>query len=297
MPYSTEDIQHAATLGFNDFNSLPPDLQKATNDYLYYNGGEGFNANPQHLKDIQGTFQEHRGSEYADRMRALGKQQASPFVTVNHEALDASRKQLADSYAKQKQAVGMQRAAAEGNGPSVALAQGTAQQDAGVRSMSGATGGGLRAGLMGGGLQNVAAQTGQAYGQEIGQAQSAWGQGGQALRGGSLQDQQQGLSAAYGASKLNLSQQQQDMARRLAYEKMALGGYQMDVAGQNALADNALGIEERETARANAYTAGMTNAAGSGLSAAYNAYGSGGAKDRSGKGGGKSWGEWEGPDY
>jgi hypothetical protein len=129
----------------------------------------------------------------------------------------------------------------------------------------------------------------QARGQEIGQAQSAWGSGANTMRGQSLQGYQQALNANYGAANLNLGQQQQNLDRELQYQKLAQGGYNADAAGRQGIQDIHAGIYADEMARQNAQQAAILQGVGSGTSGALQAYGGSGQKDR----GGKSWGDWD----
>lgn len=189
--------------------------------------------------DIGGT-----GTEFAGRMGRMINDPAR-MVTVNHTGIDEARANELQSYQQQQEALGMMRAQAMGEGPSLASLQGQAGQDQAVTAMMGAGAHGGLASAYQQGLGNQAAnQAAGARAQEIQQAQGAWGQGADAMRGMSLQGQQQALQNAYQASQLNLSQQGQDLERRQQLERLRLSGLQMDQGFSGSLKNFNQGVLE-----------------------------------------------------
>lgn len=276
--YSEEDLQRASSLGFDDFNNLPPELQDAATNYI---------SNPKNQSRFHHAQQEYAGTNYGDRMRAMAMQN-SPMATVDHAGIDKARALGAQSYGKQQQALGLIREQAMGGGPSAANAQTAMAQDAQMRGMSGLSGGNLRGALMGGSQNALTAQGGAARGQEIGAAQQGFGASAGQMRGQSLQDYGQGLQSAYGASALNLQQQDQDLKRRLAFEKLGFAGNRMDVEGRNALQNKQQGFNFGQQDRNDAYISGAVNAGASTFGQGASQFGSGSNRDR----GGKSWSDW-----
>lgn len=199
-------------------------------------------------KDWYESSPNNAGNWYADRLRQQSFQSPEMFG-VSHQGIADARQLSADSYARQQAQTANMRNLALGYGPSVAAIQGQAANDAAMRSMAGGSPMSLRAAFMSGGLDRNTAAAGAARAQEIGQAQKGWAGGAAAQRGGSLQDYNQGLSSAYGASKLNLDQQQQNLERLLKMQQLAYGGNQAEASFVSDLGDIDLGLYMDSLAR------------------------------------------------
>lgn len=213
---------------------------------------------------IQAGSGSQAGVDFGNRMAGMVGN-APPHAVADYGQINMARGLESQSYGQQQQALGMMRAAAMGQGPSVAALQGQAGMDQAGRQMMASRGGPMTASMMSGAAQSAAANAGAARAQEIQQAQGAWGQGANAMRGQSLQGLQQAQQGGWRSTDLDLSQQQQDLERELALQRLSLGGYQAYTGQENDIRNIYGGVNRSEIDAQRAQMAGLMNMAGSGL--------------------------------
>ncbi len=218
------------------------------------------------------------GDQFGDQMRQLAFKNPG-IVNVNHADIARARGTTSDSYGKQQEALGMLRASAQGQGPSVASQAGQAGQDQALMAMLRNRGQPMLPG-QGGGIYQAGNQAAQQRGQEIAQAQQGWAGGANTMRGQSLQDMQQAYGAAYGAQNNYMNQQQQNLERQLRMQGMSQGGYNMENAFRDEQSNINAGFYADELQRQANQTAAWTNALGGAGAGILRAYGGG---DKGGK--------------
>lgn len=231
-------------------------------------------AREQAAQGIVSASGSQAGFEFGERMRGLSGQ-APRMVGVDTENIDRARVLGDQSYAQQQQALSMMRAQAQGQGPSVAALQGQAGLDAAGRQMMANRGGPMTAAMMSSAPQDAASQAAMGRAQEIQQAQGAWGQGADAMRGQSLQGQQQAMSGGWRATDLNLGQQQQNLERELALQRLSQGGYNLYSGAENDIRNIYAGVNASAAEAQRAANAGYLNMIGSSIGQAGGMIGAG----------------------
>ncbi len=246
-------------------------------DGKYYGPGESYEDGDGNVQFVPGGDWKptpSSGDQFGADMRSSAFQNPN-IVNVNHADIARARGTASDSYGKQQQALGMLRASAMGQGPSVARQAGQAGQDQALMAMlKGGHGGPMLPG-QGAGLYQAGNQAAQQRGQEIGQAQQGWAGGANAMRGQSLQDLSQGMNAAYGAQSNYMNQQQQNIERQQRLQQLSQGGYNMENAYRNEQANINAGFYADELQRQQQQTAAAMNmfgSAGAGLASSYGSY-------------------------
>lgn len=217
------------------------------------------------------------GNVFGDRMRKAAMS-APSMIHAQTDEIDRSRVLGDQSYAQQQQALSMMRAQAMGQGPSVAELQGTAGLDDAGRQMMGPRGAPMTGAMMSSTPQDIAAKASMGRAQETNQALGAWGQGANAMRGQSLQGQQQAMSGGWRATDLSLGQQQQNLERELALQKLAQGGYQAYTGAANDRRNVYAGVMQSAAEAQRNATAGYLNMLGSGVGQGLSMIPTGGGK-------------------